>query len=99
MRSNRFRHTLSISAALVAFVITLMPLRILAQQETPPPPSAPRSVTLPKPVEKTLKNGLRVIVIERGEVPLAAAQLLVKTGGEADPTDRAGLANLTAALL
>jgi zinc protease len=76
-----------------------MPLNTLAQQETPPPPSAPRSVTLPKPVEKTLKNGLRVIVIERGEVPLAAAQLLVKTGGEADPADRAGLANLTAALL
>jgi zinc protease len=40
-----------------------------------------------------------VIVIERGEVPLAAAQLLVKTGGEADPADLSGLANLTAALL
>jgi zinc protease len=99
MRINALRRTLNISVALVAFVITLMPLKTLAQQETPPPPSAPRSVTLPKPVEKTLKNGLRVIVIERGEVPLAAAQLLVKTGGEADPTDRAGLANLTAALL
>ena len=99
MRSNTFRRTLIVSVALLAFVITIMPLKTLAQQETPPPPSAPRSVTLPKPVEKTLKNGLRVIVIERGEVPLAAAQLLVKTGGEADPSDRAGLANLTAALL
>lgn len=99
MKSNRFRRTLNISTALVAFVITIMPLKTLAQQETPPPPSAPRSVTLPKPVEKTLRNGLRVIVIERGQVPLAAAQLLIKTGGEADPADRAGLANLTAALL
>lgn len=99
MRLNIFRRTLALSVALVAFVITTMPLRTLAQQETPPPPSAPRSVTLPKPVEKTLKNGLRVIVIERGEVPLAAAQLLIKTGGEADPADRAGLANLTAELL
>jgi zinc protease len=99
MRINTFRRTLIVSVALVAFVITIMPLKTLAQQETPPAPSAPRSVTLPKPVEKTLKNGLRVIVIERGEVPLAAAQLLVKTGGEADPSDRAGLANLTAALL
>ncbi|HEY6189793.1 MAG TPA: pitrilysin family protein [Pyrinomonadaceae bacterium] len=94
-----FRRTNVTYAALVALMITIMPLRSLAQQETPPPPSAPRSVTLPKPVEKTLKNGLRVIVIERGEVPLAAAQLLIKTGGEADPPELAGLANLTADLL
>ncbi len=99
MMRHNFRNVLLMYAALAALMITTMPLRTLAQQETPPPPSAPRSVTLPKPVEKTLKNGLRVIVIERGEVPLAAAQLLVKTGGEADPADQAGLANLTAGLL
>lgn len=99
MRRNTFRHTPYVLTALAALLMTIMPLQTLAQQETPPPPSAPRSVTLPKPVEKTLPNGLRVIVIERGEVPLAAAQLLIKTGGEADPADRAGLANLTATLL
>lgn len=99
MISNTFRRTLVIYAALAALMMTTMPLTTLAQQETPPPPSAPRSVSLPKPVEKTLKNGLRVIVIERGEVPLAAAQLLIKTGGEADPPEQSGLANLTAALL
>ncbi|HEV2915964.1 MAG TPA: pitrilysin family protein [Pyrinomonadaceae bacterium] len=98
MIAGTFRRTIIMYAALVV-LITIMPLRSLAQQETPPPPSAPRSVTLPRPVEKTLRNGLRVIVIERGEVPLAAAQLLIKTGGEADPVELAGLANLTAALL
>jgi zinc protease len=87
------------SAMLTVISMAITSTSILAQQETPPPPSAPRSVSLPKPVEKTLKNGLRVIVIERGEVPLAAAQLLIKTGGEADPPEQAGLANLTAALL
>lgn len=99
MTNKTFRRTTIVYAALVALMITLMPHRSLAQQETPPPPSAPRSVTLPKPVEKTLKNGLRVIVIERGQVPLAAAQLLIKTGGEADPAELGGLANLTADLL
>lgn len=99
MTNKTFRRTTIANAALVALMITIMPLRSLAQQETPPPPSAPRSVTLPKPVEKTLKNGLRVIVIERGAVPLAAAQLLIKNGGEADPQELAGLANLTADLL
>ncbi len=97
---HTFRRAFFMYAALAALMITTtMPLRTSAQQETPPAPSAPRSVSLPKPVEKTLKNGLRVIVIERGEVPLAAAQLLVKTGGEADPSEQAGLANLTAGLL
>lgn len=94
-----FRRTTLIHAALAALIITTMSLESLAQQETPPPPAAPRSVTLPKPFEKSLKNGLRVIVIERGAVPLASAQLLIKTGGEADPPELGGLANLTAALL
>jgi zinc protease len=99
MIRQAFRRTTLIYVALVALLITTMSIESLAQQETPPPPSAPRPVTLPKPVEKTLKNGLRVIVIERGEVPLASVQLLVKTGGEADPPELGGLANLTAGLL
>ena len=68
-------------------------------QATPPPPSQPRSVTFPKPVEQTLPNGLRVIVIERHESPLISAQLLVKNGGEVDPPELAGLADMTAGLL
>src|SRR5438876_843532 len=68
-------------------------------QATPPPPAAPRSVQFPKPVEQTLSNGLRVIVIERSSTPLVSAQLLIKNGGEADPSQLAGLANMTASLL
>lgn len=70
-----------------------------AQQEQPPPPAAPRSAQVPKPTEMTLKNGLRVIVIERKNVPLATAQLLIKSGGAADPADLSGLAGMTADLL
>jgi zinc protease len=68
-------------------------------QETPPPPAAPRSVGIPKPDETTLKNGLRVVVIEDHDVPLVSAQLLVKNGGEIDPPQLSGLADMTAALL
>lgn len=68
-------------------------------QETPPPPAAPRSVTIPKPVERTLKNGLRVIVIEDSDIPLVSAQIVVKNGGEIDPAELSGLAELTASLL
>ena len=89
--------------AIIMFLVVTTPLVALAQQETPPQPAAPRSTTLPKPVERTLKNGLRVIVIERtvehGGMPLISAQLLVKNGGEIDPPEMAGLANMTATLL
>jgi zinc protease len=68
-------------------------------QETPPPPAAPHSVNVPKPVERTLPNGLRVVVIENHSTPLVAAQLLVKNGGEVDPGNLSGLADMTAELL
>ena len=68
-------------------------------QATPPPPAQPRSVAFPKPVEETLPNGLRVIVVERRESPLISAQLLIKNGGEVDPSELAGLADMTASLL
>ena len=68
-------------------------------QETPPPPAAPRSVSVPKPVERTLSNGLRVIVVENHSTPLVGAQLLVKNGGEVDPASLSGLADMTASLL
>jgi zinc protease len=68
-------------------------------QETPPPPAAPRSVAVPKPVERTLKNGLRVIVVENHGTPLVAAQLTVKSGGEVDPATLSGIADMTGSLL
>jgi zinc protease len=78
-----------------AFLIT----GVAYAQETPPLPSPPRSFTLPKPVEKTLPNGLRVIVVQTKNVPLVTAQLLVKSGGEKDPKNLSGLADFTASLL
>jgi zinc protease len=63
-------------------------------QATPPPPAPPRSVQFPKPVEKTLANGLRVIVIERAGSPLVTAQLVIKNGGEVDPPELVGLSNM-----
>ena len=83
------------------FVIGLLPICIYSQtpQATPPPPAAPRSVEFPKPVEQILPNGLRVIVVERAQTPLVSAQLVIKNGGEVDPSELAGLADMTASLL
>jgi zinc protease len=68
-------------------------------QATPPPPSTPRSVQFPKPVEKTLANGLRVIVVDRPSTPLVTTQLVIKNGGEVDPPELAGLGNMLADLV
>ena len=40
-----------------------------------------------------------MIVVERHESPLVSAQLLIKNGGEVDPNELAGLADMTANLL
>ena len=98
----RMRITLpkiSKAATAAVFAIALIVLPVHAQQETPPAPAAPRSVTIPKPAERTLKNGLRVIVIEDHDIPLVSAGILVKNGGEVDPAELSGLAELTASLL
>jgi zinc protease len=68
-------------------------------ESTPPPPAPQRAVQFPRPVEQTLANGLRVIVVERSANPLVAAQLLIKNGGEVDPPELSGLADMTASLL
>src|ERR1700754_770564 len=85
--------------ALLALLIFAFGAHAQTPQATPPPPAAPRPGTFPNPAEQTLPNGLRVIVIERSESPLVSAQLLVKNGGEADPSELAGLADMTASLL
>lgn len=87
----------------VSVLLVLLAASVFAQEPqvvvAPPAPSAPREAKLPKPSEKTLANGLRVIVVPKHDMPLVAARLFVKTGAEADPADRAGLASLTATVL
>ncbi|HYR29454.1 MAG TPA: pitrilysin family protein, partial [Thermoanaerobaculia bacterium] len=77
----------------------LLTLGAFAQQVTPPAPSAPRDPKLPQPVEKTLDNGLRVIVVPKHDIPLVAARLMFKAGAAADPAGKDGLAQLTATVL
>ncbi len=91
-----FATAFSIGVALAVLGVTSF---AQAPQATPPPPQSPRSVTIPKPVEKTLANGLRVIVVQRSEMPLVTAQLVIKNGGEVDPNDLAGIADMTATLM
>lgn len=68
-------------------------------QTAPPAPATPREAKVPQPVERTLANGLRVIVVPKHDIPLVAARLTVRTGAAADPAGREGVAALAATVL
>ncbi|EFN56163.1 hypothetical protein CHLNCDRAFT_7930, partial [Chlorella variabilis] len=60
------------------------------------PPLPPLS--LPKYKQVTLKNGLRVFMIEDKEIPVVRGSLLMRGGQRASPPDKVGLASLSAAV-
>jgi len=65
-----------------------------------PPPAGPEAVFHPPAWKRfKLKNGLEVVLVEFHDLPLVDFNLMVKTGGAANPPDRAGLAELCARML
>ncbi|MGE5206327.1 MAG: M16 family metallopeptidase [Chlamydiota bacterium] len=56
-------------------------------------------VTLPRPQEFHLPNGLTVLVLERHELPTVDFALWIKSGALEDPKDLPGLAKFTADML
>src|SRR5947208_5190214 len=60
--------------------------------------AAPAAAT-PLAHREILVNGIVLLVAERPAVPIVAVRVLVEAGAVYDPPDRAGLANLTGALL
>jgi zinc protease len=91
--------TANLILAILAVALCAISSAAQTAQATPPPPTAPHSAVFPKPADKNLPNGLRVIVIPRSETRLVSAQLLIKSGGEVDPADLSGVADMTASLL
>lgn len=65
----------------------------------PPELGTATELKLPGMVEKTLPNGLKLVVVEQHEMPLVDIALVIRTGSEADPVGKGGLATLTAQLL
>jgi zinc protease len=65
----------------------------------PAPLAGELNFAAPVPVERKLKNGLVVLIYENHQIPLVVADLAIKSGVDANPLDKAGLAEFTAALL
>jgi zinc protease len=69
------------------------------QRQAPPPVGAQPAAVLPSPAERTLANGLRVIVAKSTDLPLVAASLSFVAGAASDPPQLSGDANMTASLV
>jgi zinc protease len=54
---------------------------------------------LPKIQKTVLSNGLNVMLVEHGELPVIQMQFVFQTGATSDPLDKPGIANLTMRLL
>ena len=65
----------------------------------PPTGGASRTATLPTPTMATLPNGLTLLLNERRGLPIVSANLVFKTGSDANPLDKPGLASFVAAML
>ena len=80
-------------------LVVLSAVTAVFAQEAPPAPSAPKTVTVPAVSEAHLPNGLTIATVEKNAVPLVTIYLLVKAGANAEPADKAGLADMTASML
>jgi zinc protease len=68
-------------------------------RNTQPEAGAVKSLTLATPVTETLSNGLMLVLSERHEVPMVAANLVFRDGSGVNPLEKPGLVSFTTAML
>lgn len=73
------------------------PIHLPSYKELKYAPLPPLQV--PKPVEFTLSNGIKVFLLEDHELPLVSGGVLIRTGNLFDPADKHGVAQLTGEIL
>ena len=90
--------------SLITFLalLTLLAFPLLSQtpdRSTPPHLGPPPSLKLPPIQRFELANGLKVVLLEKHALPLVQITMLFEAGSVNDPTNRLGLASLTAAMM
>ncbi|RMG03129.1 MAG: insulinase family protein [Acidobacteria bacterium] len=85
----------------ISFLILIVSIKSGAQnmneefRKKPPEPLKEIPFSIGKPIETTLKNGLRIVIFENNRLPIVNYRLCFKVGDVNDPPDQIGL---TAAL-
>src|SRR5690349_13418545 len=93
------RHTRLASLVLAMFAVVAVDARQAPDRSKPPALGPAPALKLPPIQKRTLSNGLPVWVVGMHEVPIVDLTLVVRSGSAADPADKFGLANFTAAML
>lgn len=79
--------------------IVIHTLASTAERVAIPAPAAPVSPAIPSASETRLANGMRVIVVEKRDLPIVTATVVSPAGGAHDSLGKAGTASLAADLL
>jgi zinc protease len=92
------------STGLLSALVLLSAQTVATAQETfdrskPPQLGPPPRVSLPPIITRQLPNGLKLMIVEQHELPVADFVLLVGSGSTSDPSGKTGVANLTATML
>ena len=93
--------TLRLISAIAALPLAaaLLPAQGTVDRTKPPELGPPPRVSLPPIITRQLPNGLKLMIVEQHELPLADFVLIVGSGGTADPAGKTGVANLTSQML
>ena len=71
----------------------------LPGRDVPPALGPVPAFRLPEPERAALSNGIPVLLVRVGDVPIADVRLVVRAGATSDPRERPGLAEWTTAML
>ncbi|MEO6392390.1 MAG: pitrilysin family protein [Pyrinomonadaceae bacterium] len=78
---------------------TKPPMTIEDFRKQAPAPLANRPFQLPKPIESTLPNGLKVVIVPDKRLPLVSFRLAFNTGSASDPKNLPGLNDTLSTML
>jgi zinc protease len=97
MRSLMVLPFLFASLAMAQTEVHRGPVNLPSYKDLKFPPLPP--LEIPKPLEFTLSNGIKVFLLEDHELPLVSGGVLIRTGNLFDPADKHGVAQLTGEIL
>jgi zinc protease len=99
MTGLRLLGTIGVATALLLGTESIASAQDSIDRSKPPELGPPPTLSLPPIVTRQLANGLKLMIVEQHELPLADFVLLAGSGSTSDPAGKPGVANLTAAML